>query len=431
MRTLFSVCLAGCVLGTLSSSSTVAQEWTRFRGPNGTGVSECRTIPTQWTEADYRWKSKLPGMGHGSPVVWGDKVFLMSADPETATRYVLCYDATDGRRLWKRDFESHAHHLHLRSSYASCTPAVDGQHVYVAWGTPEQVLLKAFDHSGGEVWSKDLGSWTGQHGFGTSPIVHDDLVILHNSQQAAQLDPGQKPGQSYMLAFRATTGEEVWRTSLNTLRVCYSVPFIHEPENGPEELICTSTGEGFFSLDPRTGGRNWSIPGVFAMRVVNSPIEAGGLMFSSNGSGAYSGNFLVAVRPGENGELAYQLKNSSSIKAPYVTCMLPMGDAVFLIYDRGFAACLNAPTGKIRWGERMQAAFNASPIRIGDKIYSVDEEGVVWVIAADPEQFRVLAKMPLGEPSSSTPAVSGGRLFLRTHSQLFCVGGSETVAAGL
>ena len=175
-------------------ASAQEAQWTRFRGPNGTGVSECGTIPVQWTEADYRWKCKLPGMGHGSPVVWGDKVFLMSGDPEKATRYVLCYDATDGRQLWKRVFASHPHHLHPRSSYASCTPAVDEERVYAGWSTPEETLLKAFDHNGKEVWSVDLGRWQSQHGFGTSPIVYKDLVILHNSQQANQLDEGEKRG---------------------------------------------------------------------------------------------------------------------------------------------------------------------------------------------------------------------------------------------
>src|SRR5579863_5448079 len=100
-----------------------AQEWTRFRGPNGTGESEAATIPAKWKDSDYNWVVKLPGMGHSSPVLWGDRLFVMSADPVTATRYVLCYDATKGTELWKREFESTPHHLHTMSSYASCTPA--------------------------------------------------------------------------------------------------------------------------------------------------------------------------------------------------------------------------------------------------------------------------------------------------------------------
>jgi outer membrane protein assembly factor BamB len=161
-----------------------AQEWTRFRGPNGTGVSEATTIPASWTDSDYNWKVKLPGIGHSSPVLWGDKIFLLSADPEKANRFVLCVSAADGKLLWNREYPGEPHHLHVRSSYASCTPAVDAKHVYVAWSDPEHTLLRALDHSGNEVWHVDLGPWVSQHGFGTSPIVYEDLVILGRALEA-------------------------------------------------------------------------------------------------------------------------------------------------------------------------------------------------------------------------------------------------------
>jgi len=405
------------------------QEWTRFRGPNGSGVSQCTTIPVKWPDSDYCWKVELPGMGYSSPVVWGDKVFVVSAHRDDATRYVLCHSAVSGQRLWMRDFKSTPHPLHERNSYASSSPTVDGQRVYVAWATPEQLALKAFDHSGNEVWSRDLGPWVGQHGFGTSPILFQDLVILHNAQDAKDLAPGQKPGQDFMMAFDGRTGKDVWRTPLNTTRVCYSVPFIYQPDRGEPELVCTSTGTGFFGLDLRTGKMNWSYK-AFPMRIVNSPIAASGLVFGSNGSGGYSGNFMVAVRPGKTPGMAYTLKNSSKIKVPYVTCFLAKGDRVFLIYDQGFAACIDAPTGNVRWLERTGGAFNGSPVLVGEQVYCIDEDGVVWVIAADPDRYRLLAKNPLGEASRSTPAVSGGRMFLRTLSHLYCVGGKDSLATG-
>jgi len=427
-----SIVVFTCLVASLiATTSTFAQEWARFRGPNGTGFSRAQTIPTTWTEKDYNWKVKLSGgSGHSSPVVWGDKVFVLSADPQNATRYMLCYDATNGTQLWQREYKSTSHHLHPRSSFASCTPAVDADHVYVGWSTPQETTLKAFDHKGSEVWSLDLGRWVSQHGFGTSPILFEDLVILHNSQQANQLDPGVKPGGSAMMAFDRRTGKEIWRTPLVSVNVCYSVPFLYEPATGPIELVCTSTGNGVFSLDPKTGKKKWSVEGVFSMRTVGSPIYAGGHIFGNTGSGAYAANYVVAIKPGKQAEVVFKLKNGSKFKAPYVPSLIAKGDSVFMLYDRGFASCVDATSGEIRWSERTGAAFSGSPILVQDRIYCLDEDGVVWVIAADEKELRVLGKNPLGEPSRSVPAVSGGRMFLRTYSHLISVGGKGEAVGG-
>lgn len=407
-----------------------AQEWTRFRGPNGTGVARSASVPLKWSEKDYNWKADLPGIGHSSPVLWGDKIFLLSADPESATRYVLCYDTKSGQQNWMRTFKSKTHHLHVRSSFASSTPAVDADRVYVAWSTPEETLLKAFDHAGEDVWSLDLGRWQSMHGFGTSPIVYQDLVILHNSQQADQLDPGEKPGESSMMAFDRVTGKQQWQTPLRSAVVCYSVPFIYQPPNGGEpELVCTSTGNGMFSLNPLTGKENWSLNELFKMRTVASPILAGGLIFGSTGSGSYSGNYVVAVRPGKTPELAYELSSKSKFKAPYVPCYLAKDDMIFFVYDRGYVGCVDAASGKVHYLERIgsdstgaPANFSGSPILVDDRIYVIDEDGVVFVIAAD-KTFQVLAQNPLGDASRATPAVAGGQMFLRTYSHLISIGG--------
>jgi outer membrane protein assembly factor BamB len=335
-------------------------------------------------------------------------------------------NADTGKTNWVREFKSQTHHLHARSSYASCSPCVDSERVYIGWSTPTITTFKAFSHDGKEAWSLDLGRWQSQHGFGASPILFEDLVILHNSQQANQLKEGEKPGDSYMMAFKRTTGEEVWRVPLKSMNVCYSVPFIYQPpDGGKPELVCICTGNGMFSLDPRTGKQNWALnEGLFAMRTVGSPISAGGLIFGSTGSGAYSGNYIVAVRPGKMPKLAYKLKNSDQFKAPYVPCLIAKDDLVFCLYDRGFASCIDASTGKIHWFERTRANFSGSPIRVDDRIFAIDENGEVVVIAADTE-FKVLARNPLGESSRSTPAVSGGRMFLRTYSHLISIGGES------
>ena len=181
-----------CVLVSLST----AQEWTRFRGPNGTGESECKTIPAEWKEQDILWKASIPGIGHSSPVVWGDKVFVLSANPDDATRYCLCYSVSDGKQLWKVEHKSTPHHLHPRSSFASSTPTVDNERVYFAWSTPDDTTLLALDHNGKEVWRKNLGTWVSQHGFGTSPILYQDLVIVNNAQDDKETESNPHPGKS-------------------------------------------------------------------------------------------------------------------------------------------------------------------------------------------------------------------------------------------
>ncbi len=405
----------------LGSVLAFAQEWTRFRGPNGTGVSEATSIPVRWTESDYQWKTQLPGKGHSSPVVWGDKVFLLSADPEIAARFVLCLDARSGKILWQHAYPSTPHGLHPRNTFASSTPAVDQDRVYIAWATPDQVTLRALDHTGNEVWTNDLGAWVSQHGFGASPIVYEDLVILFNSQQAEQLDPDQKPGQSQVMAFDAATGQLRWSQPRTTTRVCYSTPCLYYPKDGPPELIGCNTGDGIFSLNPQTGNPNWSLK-VLEMRCIASPIVVGDLVLASNGVGGFASNYLVAVRAGTTPQEAYRVTK----KAGYVPTPLARGELVFTFFDGGFAKCFEATTGEEIWSQRVTSGFSGSPVMVRDKLYCIDDKGDVIVLAADRE-FQELARNPLGEPSRSTPAVSGGRMFLRTESQLFCVGSGGVV----
>jgi outer membrane protein assembly factor BamB len=408
------------VLGVFLISPVHAQQWTRFRGPNGTGVGQGKNIPIEWTERDYDWKIALPGIGHSSPVVWGDRVFLLSADPDDATRFMLCVDAVTGKIIWQKAYQSTPHHLHTRNTFASGTPTVDEKHVYIAWSTPESATLKAFDHQGNEVWTRDLGTWTSQHGFGSSPIVYQDLVILSNQQQAQQLDPGQQPGKSYMHAFDRLTGEDRWKTSRTATRVCYSTPCIYQPSTGRPQLLCFSTGDGFYSLDPENGKPNWAVP-AFRMRTVNSPIVVGDLVLGGNGSGG-GGNYLVALRLGDKPEIVYEVKPPR--RAPYVPTPIAHDDLVFLFCDRGIVHCIKVTDGSEVWVERVSRGFSGSPIRIDDRIYCIDDEGEVVVLAAEPV-FKELARNPLGEGSRSTPAVSGGRMFLRTYSHLISIGGGQ------
>lgn len=410
-------------LVTFAAISASGQEWPRFRGINGQGVSDAKGIPTSWSESDYAWKASLPGIGHSSPSLWGEKLFVLSADPRSAMRYVVCLNADDGKQLWKREFESKSHHLHARNSFASCTPAADEKHVYFAWGTPEKTTLKALTHDGNDAWEINLPPFVAMHGFGTSPMIYKDLVVLNMlaleaEDQIAKVQDYKRVGNAYIIAVDRNTGEKRWTTERDSSVAAYSVPCIYENANGEDELVCCASGNDVFSLDPANGKLNWSV-NAFSMRTVSSPVIAGGLIFGSTGSGG-GGNYVVAVEPGKDAKIKYQVKR----QAPYVPTPVANGDLLFLWYDKGIVTCVDAVSGEEVWQQRIGSNFSGSPVRVGDAIYCMDEEGVVFVLAAGKE-FKLHGKFPLGEPSRATPAAARGKMFLRTESQIVAIGGGK------
>jgi outer membrane protein assembly factor BamB len=416
--------LAAALLVASVARSLSAQEWTRFRGPNGSGESDVTTIPAKWTEKEQNWKVALPGVGNSSPVLWGEKIFLLSADPKTVTRYVLCLDAKDGRELWRREYPGVPHKLHLKSSYASCTPACDAERVFVAWSDPDHTRLLAFDHAGNEQWNIDLGPWVSQHGFGTSPVLYEDLVILNCSQEPTRQAGVPEPKASFVVAVEQGTGKIRWRTERKIDTASYSVPCIRQNDAGEDELIACTTAEGIFALDPRTGRERWSFPSAFSMRTVSSPVLAAGLVFGSTGQGA-GGHYVVALKPGPEPTLAYEIKE----QAPYVPMPVAHGNLLFLIADKsGVFTCVTASDGKQVWQKRVGGSYyGGSPVRAGDKLFCVDETGLVVCLAAGPE-FKELGRTQLGEECRSTPAIAGGRLYIRTISHLISVGGKSAGA---
>jgi hypothetical protein len=416
-----TLCAIAILVITCISQSSAAQEWSRFRGPNGTGQSETKGIPAEWTASEYNWKAALPGIGHSSPVLWGERLYLLSADPKNATRYVICLNADNGKELWRREFKSARHHLHLRNSFASCSPAVDERHVYVAWSTPTKTTFMALTHDGKDVWDIDLGAFVSMHGFGTSPVVYKDMVVLADMQLMAEehiskVRDSDKVGEAFVVAVHRETGKILWKVPKKTSVAGYSVPCIYRNANGEDELLCCASGYDIFSLNPKTGKENWSID-VFKQRTVSSPIVVGGLVFGSTGSGG-GGNYVVAVQPGSEPKVVYEVKAS----APYVPTPVARGELIFLWYDKGIVSCVDAKIGNVYWRERVGSNFSGSPVRVADKVYCIDEAGVVFVLAAEKE-FRMLAKNDLGEPSRATPAVARGQMFLRTESKIISIGG--------
>ena len=405
-----------------ATASAQDNHWTRFHGPNGTGVALDAKLPATWNEDAYTWKVDLPGVGSGSPVIWGDRIFVNSSDPDTAELTALCLAADDGRTLWKRNFPSAKHHLHPNNTFASSTMAVDDQHVYVTFANTEHTWLIALSHDGKDSWERDFGSYVSSHGYGSSPMVHDGKVILFDSQQAAQLKDGQQPGSSRMIAVSSDDGSDVWETPLDAKRVCYGVPCIAKQKDGTEELVDANTRNGFFGIDPDNGELKWSTKDTFSMRVVASPVLSNDLLLCSTGSGG-GGNYLVAVAldsASANGpKEVYRIPSSSYVPSPIV-----VDDLLFIFTDKGIAACYDVMTGKQHWKKRVAKGFSGSPVATKDNVYVIDEEGGIHVVAVSKEP-QVSVADSMEQTSRSTPAISGNRIYFRSDSKLFALDGSK------
>ena len=400
-----------------------AQEWTRFRGPNGTGISHAKTIPTKITEADINWKVELPGTGHSSPVLWGERIFLTSTGDKSGGISVLCLSAQDGRLLWHRDFSLTPFARHPHNSFAASTPAVDAQRVYVVWNEPQHYLLTALDHDGKTVWQRDFGPFVSQHGCGISPIVYKNKVILGNEQDDAKfVKDSPRSGESFVVAVDAGTGKTLWQTPRRSAVVAYSTPCVYEPKNEKPALIFNSQGHGIYAVDPDTGKVVWEYEQAFDKRSVSSPMIAGDIILGSCGSGP-GGNFVTAVKAGATGretELAYQVKKS----APYVPTGVVKGNLIWLWSDGGIVTCLDAPTGAIRYQERVDGNYFGSPVWVDGRLFCVSTTGDVVVLEAS-DKFNILHRYPLHELCHSTPAVALGRMFVRTEKHLVSLGGAK------
>lgn len=402
----------------LSCAVVAASDWPRFRGPNGSGISDATTIPLTWTEPDYLWKITLPGTGHSSPVVVGSRLFVTCADEATAQQIILCIDVATGRILWRRDFPSKPFRHNKDNSYASPTPAADAHGVVVTWTTPEHVILLALDNNGRELWMRDFGPYVGAHGSGNSPILAGSFIVFDNSQEdpaanpAAYTEPNlpKQAGKSFVVAVDRQTGVTRWQLDRLSGQAAYATPCIR---HGNEVILC-STKHGFSGIDLASGKVNWEIQ-AFDRRVVSSPVLHGDLIINGCGGGG-AGFRYFAVRPEPAPTLAYRIEKP----VPYVPTAVVKNGRLFLWGDAGTVVCADANNGQVLWRERIQGAFYSSPVWVCNRLYNISKSGDVFVIAAA-DKFELLSRIGVGEKSYATLAVAGETLFLRTTSRLFAV----------
>ena len=394
----------------LGCAGHAADNWPRFRGPNGSGLSD-EQIPAVWTDANRLWKITLPGAGHGSAVVWKDRVFALCGNEETGARTALCVSAKDGATLWKKEIAGSPYHQHRSNSVATSTPAVDGERVYFAWGSPERLTVAAFAHDGTPAWEANLGPVKREHGFGCSPIVHGGTLILSNDQEK----------DCALIALDAANGKTKWKLPREENHSNYATPCIYKPPGGTEQVIVPSWRLGITGVDLATGRQLWqnAVFGKKAERAIASPLVAGGFVIANCGFVGRD-KHVVVLRPGKSpGTMDEAWRTEKS--APHIPSPIVVGERMYLWSDLGVIQCVKLATGDIVWSERVAGEFFASPVAAGGKLFCVDKTGVVVVVAAA-DKFELLARNPLGEGTQSTPAIAGGRMFIRTAEHLHCIG---------
>ncbi len=416
-------------VGLLATSPVFADSWPGFHGPDARGIAPEGQLPLLGESTKPIWTQTLGSRDVGSPIVVNDRIYLLRSDPQAAMISLDCRNLSDGELVWSVQKPQQVYHLHLRNTLASATPAADDDHLYWAYSDGRHTWLIATGYDGQEVWTRDFGRWQSQHGFGTSPLVVGDQVVLFYSQQAEQLKPGDQPGQSRMISVDRATGETRWETELASTRTSYGVPAIVRDDNGrPTMLVAANTGNGIFGLDP-SDGRLLFDSDVFDKRCCSSPLLFGNLAIGTCGSGG-GGNQLVAVElpslesgnTGSDTEAREVYRVTSG--APYVPTSVISNGLIFAVDDRGIASCIDAKTGKTQKRQRLGGNYGASPILAGDRWLVISLDGVATVMSAD-QEMSVLSVKELGLPVGATPAIADGRLLIRAGDQLLCFDADE------
>ena len=380
--------------------------WPRFRGLAAAGLGGAGRLPTDWSGSDWAWAADLPGLGHSSPVVHAGRIYTASADEAAGLRMLLCHDLATGRQLWRRDFPGPIERHHQQNSSASGTVTVDDRGLYWLWGTSENVRLEALTHGGESRWAVDLGPFVGPHGFGGSPVVWQDLVIVPLEQDEA----------GAIVGVDAATGAERWRLAREGVgKAAYATPLVLSEIAGGPQVICTSNAHGIYAIDPATGRVLWEQP-CFPRRTVASPIAAGSLLVGTCGNGG-GNNLLVALRPPTQqaaAEIVYEVSRSV---APYVPTPLYSQGRLYLWGDKGVVTCLDAATGDVRWKGRVGGNFSASPLAVGGRIVNVSSDGEI-VVLDDADTFTIRSRVSLDEETRATPAIASGWFVLRSAGRL-------------
>lgn len=421
----YGLCLFFLFLATLS---TRAENWPGWRGPRGDGSSLDANVPTEWdgeTGHHILWKVALPGVGHASPIVWNEHVFLVSCLEESTERILLCLDRSDGKTRWQRTvLNAPLETIHALNSRATSTPTTDGRRIYVAFlevdgttipapnvGTPRlitpgQMVVAAYDFAGNQQWSVKPGPFISAHGFCSCPVVFEDLVIVN----------GDHDGESFLIALDSATGNVVWRVEREHKTRSYVTPIIRQVAGRTQMVM--SGNKSIVSYDPRTGTQHWNIHGP-TEQFVASMVFDGKLFFMTCG---YPDYHVMGIRPDGQGDVSEtHIAWRSTAAHAYVPSPVVVDNYLLVADDRGTANCFDAATGKRLWNARLAGGFSTSAVHAAGLAYFVADDGTTKIVRPGP-QFEVVAENRLGEAVHASPAISDGQLFLRGEKHLYCIG---------
>ncbi|MCH2183354.1 MAG: PQQ-binding-like beta-propeller repeat protein [Mariniblastus sp.] len=455
-----SINLLALCLSFIPLSNSTAEDWLRFRGPNGSGisVSQEKTATTFGDNENLVWKTRLPGPGASSPVVVGDRVFVTCysgygetrddvGQMEDLKRHVVCIDRQNGKLLWQQDVDPYLPEDQYKGmgvpehGYASSTPVSDGRHLYVFFGKSG---VLAYDLDGNEVWKKNLGTKSNEREWGSaaSPILFDDILIINASDEARAF-----------YGLEASSGKEVWKTESRSLTNVWNTPIIVDGKTDPQLVI--SVPNEIRAFNPANGKLKWySTKGVNAPSVSTSLVTDGDLVIAMGGRSLDA----VAVKTGGHSDVTdnHVVWEGRGIAA-IITPVSYQGH-LYAIH-RGIAHCLDAATGQPAYRERISPGAGRSasrpqetrpgdkPVRIpppgqrrlrgsgnysspviaDGKIYQFTRDGTCYVLAAQPTYELLATNRFEADPSdfNATPAISDGQMFIRSNHFLYCIGSDK------
>ncbi|HZM91399.1 MAG TPA: PQQ-binding-like beta-propeller repeat protein [Blastocatellia bacterium] len=440
---LFFCLVAVSTARVLDKNSVSEANWPQWRGPQASGVSTEKNLPTEWSDtSNVYWKTEIPGRGHSSPIIWDKKIFLTTSiegpivpgakavthirrgvdyrHPDSVggdhsyTIKVLCLDRDTGKILWEKTaYDGTVHDdRHRKNTFASATPVTDGKYV---WTLFDAEGVYCYDFDGKLIWKKSLGKIAKMGmGNGMSPVLYENLVILQCDQEDGGPD-------SFITALDKLTGREVWRVA-RTQRKTWATPVLVRTAQRTE--LIASGAESTVSYDPATGKELWRSEGVVS-HAIPSAVAGHGMVFVSGGSSGQP-KLAIGIRLGGSGDL----KGSPFVVwkynkgTAYVPSPILYGDYLYLMTDGGIITCLEAKTGEVKYeGGRVPvpATFTSSPVAFEDKVLLTSEDGDTFVIKAGPV-FEVIRTNSLGEPVYASIAIGAGKLFIRGAKHLYCIG---------